>query len=91
MLLNASYVVLFGVWLASGFVVIDMTVSVIAQATLIIFIGSFRSLNLLATTEERDGVEKEVMSSKDAAQFPIVGSAACSVSSWLSSIWTGRW
>ena len=76
MLLNASYVVLFGVWLASGFVVIDMTVSVIAQATLIIFIGSFRSLNLLATTEERDGVEKEVMSSKDAAQFPIVGSAA---------------
>ena len=53
MLLNASYVVLFGVWLASGFVVIDMTVSVIAQATLIIFIGSFRSLNLLATTEER--------------------------------------
>ena len=76
MLLNASYVVLFGIWLASGFVVIDMTASVIIQATLIILIGSYRSLSLLATAEERDGVEKEVMSSKDAAQFPIVGSVA---------------
>ena len=50
MLLNASYVVLLAYGL-SCFVVIDMTVSVIAQATLIIFIGSFRSLNLRATTE----------------------------------------
>ncbi len=76
MLLNLSYVVLFGIWAASSFVVIDMTASVILQATLIIIIGSYRSLNLLATPEERDGAEKEVMSSKDAAQFPIIGSAA---------------
>ena len=76
MLLNFSYVVLFGIWAASSFMVIDMTASVILQATLIIIIGSYRSLNLLATPEERDGAEKEVMSSKDAAQFPIIGSAA---------------
>ena len=76
LLLMLAYVVLFGVWVCSNIIVIDMTFSVITQATLIIFIGSYRSLKLIATPEEGGSTEKEVMSSKDAAQFPIVGSAA---------------
>lgn len=55
-----------------------MSVNVVVTATLIVYIGSHRSLRLLAT-EEEGGVanaDKEVMSTKDAAQFPLVGSCA---------------
>jgi hypothetical protein len=76
LLLTLSYLVLFGFWLGSYFYAIDMTVNVIVTATLIIYIGSYRSLKLLATVEEGGSAEREVLSSKDAAQFPIVGSCA---------------
>lgn len=76
LLLLVSYVTLFGFWAGSYFYAFDMSLNVITTATLIIVIGSFRSLKLLATAEEGGSAEKEIMSSKDAAQFPIVGSAA---------------
>lgn len=77
-LLILSYLSLFGIWACSYFYALDMSLNVIATATLIVFIGSHRSLRLLATEDEGGApvAEKEVMSTKDAAQFPIVGSAA---------------
>ena len=77
-LLNISYLSLFSLWAASYFVAIPVPVNLIAQATLIVYIGSYRSLNLLV--KEADGGPKsqdtEVMSVNDAYKFPIVGSAA---------------
>lgn len=77
-LLLPAYVALFGIWALSYFYAIDMSVNVVATATLIVYIGSHRSLRLLATEEEGgySKESKEVMSSADAAQFPIVGSCA---------------
>ena len=77
-MLTLAYSILFGMWAASYYVVIPMSVNVVVTATLIVYIGSHRSLRLLAT-EEEGGVanaDKEVMSTKDAAQFPLVGSCA---------------
>jgi len=77
-LLTLSYVVLFGIWAATYWYAIPMSPNVVLTATLIVYIGSHRSLRLLAT-EAEGGVaakDKEVMTSKDAAQFPIVGSCA---------------
>ena len=77
-LLSLSYVALFGIWASSYFYAIDMSINVVVTATLIVYIGSHRSLRLLATEEEGglSSASKEVMSSSDAAQFPIVGSCA---------------
>jgi hypothetical protein len=77
-ILNIAYVALFGIWCLSYFYAIDMSVNVITTATLIVFIGSHRSLRLLATEAEGGmaASEKEVLSTKDAAQFPVVGSCA---------------
>ena len=77
-LLTASYATLFSMWAYSYYYVLPMSPNVVITATLIVYIGSHRSLRLLAT-EAEGGVasnDKEVMSTKDAAQFPIVGSCA---------------
>lgn len=77
-LLQLSYVTLFGLWLASNYVLIPVPVNLIITSTLIVYIGSHRSLKLLLT-EEQGGVskdEKEVMTSADAYRFPLVGSCA---------------
>jgi minor histocompatibility antigen H13 len=76
--LNLSYLALFALWAASYFVAIPVPVNLILQATLIVYIGSYRSLNLLV--KEADGgakaQETEVLSMNDAYKFPLVGSAA---------------
>lgn len=77
-LLTASYLVLFGFWALSYFVVIPVPLNLVVTSTAIVFIGSHRSLNLLAS-ESEGGVpreEKEVMSANDAYKFPFIGSAA---------------
>jgi minor histocompatibility antigen H13 len=77
-LLQLSYVTLFGLWLASNYVLIPVPVNLIITSTLIVYIGSHRSLKLLLT-EEQGGAskdEKEVMTSADAYRFPLVGSCA---------------
>jgi len=77
-MLTLSYVILFGIWAISYWYAMPMSPNVVLTATLIVYIGSHRSLRLLAT-EEEGGVaakDKEVMTSKEAAQFPIVGSCA---------------
>ena len=69
-LLMPAYVALFGIWALSYFYAIDMSVNVVATATLIVYIGSHRSLRLLATEEEGgySKESKEVMSSADAGR-----------------------
>lgn len=54
--LNLSYVALFALWAASYFVAIPVPINLIAQATLIVYIGSYRSLTLLI--KEADGGAK---------------------------------
>jgi minor histocompatibility antigen H13 len=76
--LTFSYLALFTIWAVSYYVVIPVPVNLIATSTLIVFIGSHRSLNLL-THESEGGVpseEKEVLSASDAYKFPFIGSAA---------------
>ncbi len=74
--LNIAYLVLFAFWAASYYIVIPVPVNLIVTSTAIVFIGSQRSLHLLV--HESDGgpskADKEVLSSKDAYKFPIVGS-----------------
>jgi minor histocompatibility antigen H13 len=77
-LLNLSYGLLFATWGLSYFVAIPVPVNLIISATTIVFIGSARSLRLLAT-EENGGVtqeDRETLSAADAYKFPLVGSAA---------------
>lgn len=77
-LLNLSYLLLLGFWAASYFIVIPVPLNLIVSATSIVFIGSYRSLRLLAT-EENGGMakeEKETLTADDAYKFPLVGSAA---------------
>lgn len=73
-----AYIVLFGFWAASYFIVIPVPVNLIVTSTTLVFIGSHRSLNLLVS--EADGglgkEEKEVLSAADAYKFPFIGSAA---------------
>lgn len=77
-LLTLSYILLIALWGASGFIVIPVSVNLICMSTLIIYIGSHRSLKLLMT-EEEGGVaskDKEVLTAQDAYKFPIIGSCA---------------
>lgn len=77
-LLNLSYLVLFLFWLLSYYIVIPVPVNLIVQATLIVYIGSHRSIALLFH-ESAGGVpkeEKEMLSANDAYKFPILGSVA---------------
>jgi minor histocompatibility antigen H13 len=77
-LLNLSYLALFSLWTASYFVALPVPVNLVAQATLIVYIGSYRSLNLLLKESEGGAKagETEVLSATDAYKFPIVGSVA---------------
>ena len=70
---------------ASLFVVPPVSVNVIATASCVIFIGASRSLKLLRVGEKRSGDGEVTMkksedavtlSTRDAAQFPLVGSCA---------------
>eukprot|EP01032_Pedospumella_encystans_P009238 gene9238-10894_t len=76
--LNASYLILFAFWALSYVVVIPPPLSLIVQSTLIVYIGSLRSLTLLV--KEADGGAKsqdtEVLSANDAYKFPIIGSCS---------------
>lgn len=77
-LLTLSYVALFSLWGLSAVFLIPVSVNLVITSTLIIYIGSHRSLRLLAT-EAQGGVpssEKEVLSASDAYKFPFIGSAA---------------
>lgn len=77
-LLTLSYGILFAVWGLSYFYAMPVSLNLITMSTLIIYIGSHRSLRLLLS-EAEGGIsskEKEVISTNDAYRFPIVGSAA---------------
>lgn len=76
--LYLSYFGLFAVWAASYFVIIPVPVNLILTSTLIVYIGSHRSLRLLISEAEggAPSSEKEVLSSGDAYRFPLVGSLA---------------
>lgn len=77
-LLTFSYVILFSFWLLSYYIVIPVPLNLVVTSSLIVFIGSHRSLNLLLS-EAEGGVsieDKEVISSADAYKFPFIGSAA---------------
>lgn len=52
LLLTLSYVLLFVFWGASNFILIPVSVNLIVTSTLIIYIGSHRSLRLLVTEDE---------------------------------------
>jgi minor histocompatibility antigen H13 len=76
--LNLSYVALFAFWSLSYVILIPVPLNLICQSTLIVYIGSHRSLNLLVK-EEHGGAaagEKETLSINDAYKFPLVGSCA---------------
>jgi minor histocompatibility antigen H13 len=78
LLLTASYVLLFVFWGASNFILIPVSLNLIVTSSLIIYIGSHRSLRLLVT-EDEGGVpaaQKEILSAQDAYKFPFIGSAA---------------
>ena len=68
-MLTLSYVILFGIWAMSYWYAMPMGPNVVLTATLIIYIGSHRSLRLLATEAEGGlaAKDKEVMTTKDAA------------------------
>jgi len=83
-LLSLSYVFLFALWGLSYFILIPVSFNLIASSSLIIFIGSHRSLKLEGGTDGADGQsgaeakseKKETISKEDAYKFPLVGSAA---------------
>ena len=76
-LLILAYLALFGLWLTSYYVLIPVPVNLIATSTLIVFIGSHRSLSLLQTgADGKVVVERETLTKKDAMMFPIIASVA---------------
>eukprot|EP01038_Epipyxis_sp_PR26KG_P003960 gene3960-5679_t len=78
LMLTTSYIALFAFWLLSYFILIPIPLNLIVTSTLIVYIGSHRSLNLLLS--ESDGgtptSEKSTISTADAYKFPFIGSAA---------------
>jgi minor histocompatibility antigen H13 len=73
-----AYLLLFSFWALSYFIVIPVPLNLIVTSTAIVYIGSYRSLNLLVS-EANGGPrkeEKETLSASDAYKFPFVGSAA---------------
>ncbi|RYH30246.1 hypothetical protein EON65_05790 [archaeon] len=77
-LLQLSYIVLFSFWAISYFYALPVALNLIVTSTAIVYIGSYRSLNLLVS--EADGglkkEDKETLSANDAYKFPFIGSAA---------------
>lgn len=78
LLLTLSYVLLFSFWGISYFYAMPVVLNLTVTSTLIVYIGSHRSLRLLIHESEGglSSKDKEVISSKDAYKFPIVGSIA---------------
>eukprot|EP01084_Bolivina_argentea_P186316 321192_1 len=72
-LLLSSYVGLVGIWGLSQVVLVPTPVSVIVTSVLIIFIGSHLSLRLRDKSDPQNA-DVEVLSSKDALKFPLIGS-----------------
>lgn len=74
----AAYAALIGIWLVPSQVLVPVSVNLIFTSALLIYIGSFTSLKMRDKTAP--GVEVDAISSKDAMQFPLYGSAAlCSL------------
>ena len=88
-----GYLILFALWLIPAIVVPSLPVGplLVATSTVIVLLGSIRSLHLIDddTTKDANGkstssssssVEKEILSASDAYRFPIVGGIAlCSL------------
>ena len=51
-LLTFSYIILFSFWLLSYYIVIPVPLNLVVTSSLIVFIGSHRSLNLLLSESE---------------------------------------
>jgi minor histocompatibility antigen H13 len=73
-LLLGSYILLFLIWGLSNYILIPVSLNLITTSTLIIYIGSHRSLRLLIKGEH--AVEKEVLTANEAYKFPFIGSAS---------------
>lgn len=73
-LLTPAYLLLFGLWGISNYVLVPVSVNLIATSTLVLYIGCHRSLRLLV--KGANAVEKETLTAADAYRFPFVGSAA---------------
>ncbi|CAM9253245.1 unnamed protein product [Ascophyllum nodosum] len=69
----ASYAALFGLWTISQFVLVPVPVNLIATSTLILYIGSHRSLRLRDKTSV-EASESETISKESAMKAPILGS-----------------
>lgn len=83
--LSGSLLLLVAFWAASYFVVVPLTLNLIAHATLIVFVGCHYSLVLLPPDENEEDDKAEgaakveappPMTMKDAALFPVIGSAS---------------
>jgi len=71
---TVAYVVLFGITIASNFVLIPVNVNLILSASSIIYIGSMLSLKLKNDRAAKGEKADEVMTSSDAYMFPVIGS-----------------
>eukprot|EP00752_Nemacystus_decipiens_P003248 g3006.t1 len=69
----ASYAALFGLWTLTQFVLVPVPVNLIVTSTLILYIGSHRSLRLRDKTSI-EASESETLSKEAAMKAPIVGS-----------------
>jgi minor histocompatibility antigen H13 len=77
-LLPFSYVLLFLFWISSNFIVIPVPLNLVVTSTLIVYIGSHRSLRLIISEQDggKPAADKEIISQSDAYKFPFIGSAA---------------
>ena len=72
-----AYLLLFGLWLSAGIIEQPVSVNMIATSTLLIIIGSHRSLALLETGEDgKRLVEVDSISTDDAKKFPLIASVS---------------
>ncbi|CAN0242988.1 unnamed protein product [Pylaiella littoralis] len=69
----ASYAALFGLWTLTQFVLVPVPVNLILTSTLILYIGSHRSLRLRDKTSI-ESCESETLSKEAAMKAPIIGS-----------------
>ncbi|CAB1119691.1 unnamed protein product [Ectocarpus sp. CCAP 1310/34] len=69
----ASYATLFGLWTLTQFVLVPVPVNLIVTSTLILYIGSHRSLRLRDKTSV-EACESETLSKEAAMKAPVVGS-----------------
>lgn len=75
--LGLAYFLLFALWLSAGIIEQPVSYNMIITSTLLIIIGSHRSLALLETGEDgKRLVEVDSISTDDAKKFPLVASAS---------------